>query len=423
MPLSWFDGTVDLTFEIALSSATSVYGAWDSDLWDSALWGPGAEWTDLSSRLRPDLGIDRAFSREAAIWGEGSASVVLRNTDGALSPANLTGPYAAGGVTQLRPGREGRILATYNGVTYPLYRGYSEDFEERWVDDDDPGAVVVIPMLDEMERLSRFSGAEQTPAGAGETSGARIERILNAAGHTGGRSIHTGIITVQATTLADDPVEELHVTTDSEGGALYIGPENEVVFEHRYGLLDNARSITTQATFGDGSGGLGEIPCSDIGTTYSSDLVRNIITYQREGGTAQVRADATSRALYRDRRETRTDLVCETDSQVDSLALWDLSRLREPEYRFTHVTIKPMTRPAQMFPVALGLRVRDLVRVNRPAPGGLTVSRDCFISGIHHQVQKDEWITRFDLVSATAYTAFSNSRWDTGTWDGVVWSF
>lgn len=422
MSLAWFDGTVDLSFELALSSATSVYGTWDSDTWDSALWGPGAELTDLSSRLRPPLVVDRAFAHETNSWSEGSANVTLRNTDGHLSPANLSGPYVTAGVTGLRPGREARIRATYSGVTYPLYHGYTEDLVEDWDLEDDPAAVVRIPMLDVWDRLSRYDGDEQSPVGAGESSGARIHRILDAAGHAGGRNVDVGLVTVLATTLEGNTAAELNLTADSEGGAVYVGPDGEIVFDQRTALVENTRSTVVQATFGDGSGGVDEIPCFDMGVTSSASLVRNIVSYARVGGTKQEYSDLTSQALYDPRREPRTDLVCELDSQVQALAQWDLSRLRAPEYRVTHVTIKPMVNPARMFPVALGLRLRDLVQCVRRGPGG-TLTQGCFVNGIHHEVLKDEWITTVDLISATPYTAFVDSRWDTGTWDGVVWSF
>jgi len=42
----------------------------------------------------------------------------------------------------------------------------------------------------------------QNPRGSGETSGRRIHRILDNAGHTGTRNIATGVCTVAATTLS-----------------------------------------------------------------------------------------------------------------------------------------------------------------------------------------------------------------------------
>lgn len=422
MPLAWFDGVVQLQVDLALPGLAAQFGVWDADTWDWATWGPSAEWSELSDRLRPELRVDRAFGRDW-VWQPGTAQVVLRNADAALSPGNLGGPYVTAGQTQLLPGREGRILATHNGITYPLYRGYVEDFQEGW-DGVDSTAVVTIPFSDEYDRLGRFDGVETAAAGAGETSGARVHRILDGAAHRGSRNVDVGVITCQATTLDKGATAELKLAADSEGGAVWVGAEGEVMFADRQALLDKPRSSTVQALFGDGTGGVDELPCADQQLTHGSDLVRNMVSYQRTGGTVQSCVDETSRALYQDRRESRTDLVCETDGQVLTLAQWTLARLKDPEYRFTSIEIRPRSNPPSLFPVALGLRLRDLVRVRRRiANRTVLIERDCYISGIHHTVRRDEWITRFDLVSASTYAAFRNSKWDLGVWDGVVWSF
>jgi hypothetical protein len=423
VPIQWFESAVELTVEVALSGATAEYGVWDGDLWDWFVWGPEAEWTDLSARMRPTLAVDRALWQNW-VWSDGRAQAELRNDDAALSPANLSGPFVTAGITQIRPAREARILASYNGITYPLYRGYVEDFVEDWVGGVDAGAIVTVPMLDEWDRLGRFDGAETTPAGAGEASGARVHRILDNAGHGGTRNVDVGVITCLDTDLSKGATAELKLVSDSEGGAVYVDTVNEIVFADRQSLLDKPRAATVQALFGDGSGGPEELPCTDQKLTYGAALVRNMVSYQRDGGTPQVHVDDTSRALYQDRRDTRTDLICETDPQVDTLAQWTLARTKDPEYRFTSITIKPNSNPSLLFPVALGIRLRDLVTVRRRVVNdSILIERDCFVSGIHHEVRKDEWITTFDLVSASTYAAFRNSRWDTAEWDEVVWSF
>jgi len=128
-------------------------------------------------------------------------------------------------------------------------------------------------------------------------------------------------------------------------------------------------------------------------------------------------ADATSRALYGDKRDTRTDLICESDAQTMSLASWKVARFKAPERRIKSLTIKPRRNPVLLFPIVLGLKVRDLVRVKRRPPGGHTITQDCFIAGIAHTITPDTWETVFTLSSATPYTLFSGSLWDTAVWD------
>lgn len=414
MSIAWCDG-LTLTAEAALSAATGTYTAWGGGTWGAATWGPDVTYIDISSYLR-DLRTDRAFSREVNAWDPGTATMVLSNRDARFSPDNLSGPYVSAGVTQVRPWRPVRLTATYAGVTYPLYAGYALDWVDRWADGH-ADATVTVPCVDELATLADVDGLEQLPVGAGETSGARVHRILDNAGYTGPRAVDPGLVTMQATTLAANAVSELKLTADSEGGALFVDADGTVVFEDQYALMESTRSNTIQATLGDGSGS--ELPCRDVTPVYAGDQIRNIIAYARVGGTAQVASDPASRALYRDKQYARSDLICETDAQALALANFALVQHKDPARHISAVEITPRRDPVRLFPKVLGLRVRDLVRVVARPIGGVTVTRDCHIAGIHHEITGDQWITRLDLWDATIYQLYADARWDVGTWDGA----
>lgn len=429
MSVSLFDG-VTITVEAALSAAVDSYGAWDSGLWDSALWGPDEAYVDISDYAR-SFSTSRAFGREVAVWEAGTGGLVLDNRDGRFCADNLSGPYVTAGVTGIRPWRPVRIRATYNSVTYPVAKLYALDWVESYPDlaaADSGDAIVTVPMADEFARLSGVDGLEQTPTGAGDSFGARLHRVLHAAGSTVDRMIEPGVNTMQATNLSANTVSELKLTADSEGGAVYVGAAGEIIGEGQLALVQNSRSIVSQATFGDGGGD--EVPYADITLGGAGDLIKNIAAYARVGGTSQTVSDATSRALYGDRRDTRTDLICETDEQAGQLATWKVARFKAPERRVESITILPRRNPSVMFPLALGLKVRDLVTVVRRPPGGYTITQYCHIAGIRHEVTPDNWITTFTLFSATPYRAFASSLWDTGLWgasehdpDAALWFF
>lgn len=421
MSIAWLDG-VTFTSEWALSSATSTYGAWDTAVWNTSTWGPDVVWTDVSDYLRGDSGtfsisMHRGFTRGGLQgWDVGRASARLANRDRRFSPSNLSGPYVVAGVTGVRPWRPFRLSAVYKGITYRLYTGYVTDIVETWV----PGmadAYVTVPCQDEWARLGAVDGFAQTPVGAGELSGVRIQRILDAAGYTGTRMVDAGNVTMQATDMSASATTALNLTADSEGGAVWVDNDGSLVFERQDALVNNTRSSVVQATFGDGAGA--EIPCWDIATAYNGDLVKNIVAYTQVGGTAQVYADSTSRALYGDRRETRTDLICQSDSQALNLAAWQVVQYAQPELRITQITLKPRTDPAKLFPQVLGRRVRDLVRVVVRPLGGGTITQDCHIAGIQHQISSSDWVTTFQLWSAAPY--LSIGRFDTAVFDTATW--
>lgn len=409
------------TVEVALSAATGSYGAWDSGLWDTATWGPDVVWTDVSQWVQ-SFTTRRRFSRDLQAWESGTASVALLNQDARFNPNNLSGPYVTAGVTGIRPWRPVRIRCTWAGVTYDVYRGYVTSWPES-IDYGPTGGRSIVTMLcqDELSSLARFDGLAIPLVGGGETTGKRTQRILDAAGHTGTRDIDNGVMTCQPTDMSVNTADALRATADSEGGAVWVDADGTVIFDNAYALIEESRSNTVQGVFGDVAG---DLQVSDVGQEYNGDLLVNIASFSRSGGQVQSSSDATSRALYGDKRDSsKSSLVCETDPQVKTLAdLW-VQRYKDPEYRFTYVKLTPRRSPAALFPQALGRRVRDLIRVRRHPPGGLLVTQDVFISGVSHTVTLQEFTTLFDLWSSKPWTSFTTSRWDVDKWDTAQWFY
>lgn len=414
--------SVTLTAEVALSAATSTYGLWDAGIWDSSLWGPDVVWTDVSSYVR-SFSTECGFSRGVQSWQAGTATVTLNNLDGRFSPANLSGPYVSGGVTQVRPLRPVRIRAAYAGTTYPVYQGYVLDWVDSWTGGGAGrgDAVTTIRCADEFTRLTAVDGMEVTPVGAGELAGARVHRVLDAAGHAGERDIDDGETTLIATDLADNVLQELESIAESEGGAVYVTADGTVKFAGRYALIEESRSYTSQATFADDGSGL---PYATAEVAYDSDLITNWAAYTAEGGTTQSVYDSTSRALYGDRRDTKTGLLADSDAQVLALAQWAVQQYKDPELRVTSIAVKPRRDPASLWPQVLGRLIRDQITVVRNPPGGFEITQACHIAGIAHDVpDRNTWVTTYTLWSATIYTAYAASRWDTGLWDSALWFF
>lgn len=423
MSVSWFGGIdgVTLTLEAALTTASGAYGLFDVGRFDEMTFGPDVSFSDITAYLR-GFSTGRGFSREMQGWNPGQATVVLDNRRRYFSPSNLDSSslFVVAGVSQIRPLRPFRILATYAGAAYPIYYGYATEWQETFAAAHADG-YVTVPCEDELSLLAAFDGLEQPAVGAGETSGPRIHRVLDNAGYTGARSVELGQVTLQATTLASNAATELKLVADSEGGAVWIEADGTVTFEQQYALIENSRSYTVQATFGDGSGS--ELPCADVALAYSGDMVRNIASFARVGGTAQTTDSPESRQVYRDRRETRTDLLCETDAQALGLAEWFVERFKDPEERVIRIVVKPRRDPKRLFPQVLGRKVRDLIQVVVRPLGGGTITRSCHISGISHEVTGDDWTTTFELASASVYQQYTDSRFDVGRFDEMTFFF
>lgn len=414
-------GGVTLTLELGLAVPSTTVPLWDVGLWDVALWGPDVTWTDVTGYMRR-VSTSRAFSRAAQSWRTGTAEITLDNIDGRFSAANLTGPYVASGRTQIQPGVPVRLTAEYGGVTYPVWRGYVTRWTETW-SGGAPGegdATTDLSCVDEWSRLERVPGVEVPAAGAGELFGARVHRILDMAGSTAARDIDPGATTMQATTHAQGAVAELDDTARAEGGAVWVDADGTIVAEGRAALIENDRSVTSQATWTDDGT---DLSYATAQVAHDDDLVVNYAAYTREGGAMQEVSASASRYRHGWRPDVRTGLICETDAQALQLAQWQITQYQDPEYRFAAITVRPGYDPAALWPQVLGRRMRDMVTVVRNPPGGYEISRACHITGVAHTITPDDWTCVLALQSATVYAAYATSRWDIGLWDEALWSF
>jgi hypothetical protein len=87
-------------------------------------------WVTLSGRVL-NIQLDRSGrSDELGLYQAGTATLTLRNVDGAFNPTNTAGPYFG----LLLPYRPIRIVATWAGVDYPLWQGYVERWPQAWSD-------------------------------------------------------------------------------------------------------------------------------------------------------------------------------------------------------------------------------------------------------------------------------------------------
>lgn len=406
--------TADVVVEIGFTApSTGAYLHLDDTArgkLDTATLAPADLWVDVSayvSAVQTRRGATRADGPNLR-YEPGTATVVLRNEDRRFDPTNTAGPYVTAGVTQVEPMRPIRVRATWNGVSYPLWRGYIDEWRIGY---DGPNvSTATVTCFDAFTVFASYDRTAIAAVGAGETSGARVGRILDSVGWpSADRVVATGKSTVQATTLADNVLTELLLTSDSELGELYIDAEGHVVFRDRHAALTDTRSNTSQATFGDLSP---ELRYADVAIDYSRSSLYNLITIGRAGGTAQTVENAASRTAYLTRTYRRTDLIMESDTEAASQATFLLGQAAEPELRFSSMVVKPRRDSdgaGLLFPQALGRLIGDRITVKRRPPGGgAVISRDVFVRGIEHRIAAGatDWETTFVFQSATRFDFF-----------------
>jgi hypothetical protein len=340
----------------------------------------------------------------------GRLTAVVDNRGGEFDATNPSSPYRAAGRTLLNPRRGVRLRATWASPDEePLFTGFLDAIPHTYEDRD--VSMATITATDGSKVLENFNGIEQSPAGEGEDTGARINRIAdNAQWPEELRDIDTGNTTVQATTLAGVARTEMLLTADSEIGELYFDGWGKLRFRRRHAMYTEERSAVSQATFGDRPP---ELPFADPGPTiaYDDQQLRNRVQVARKGGTVQVVEDIESQIRYSWNGGTpmpstwsRNDFIMETDDEALAYAQYVLYQNKDADLRFEDMEINPLAAPDALFPQVLGRRLGDRITVNKRRTDGSVITRDVFIRGISHVLAPQSWRTKWVFQSAAKFS-------------------
>lgn len=404
--------SVAVGFEIGptLGTATLVLNDSARGLLDTGQLGEENSFVTVTDDMRRITIIRGAQRIDSPVirYEPGTAEIAMDNADRRYDPENLDGPYVGGGVSQIQPSVPVVISAAYAGVDYRLYTGFAEQWDQEW---NGPNwAEVTVPCSDGFSILSQTDRSAVAATGTNESTGARINRILDSADWPDeDRIISTGDATLAATVLEGPALEELQNAADSEIGELYVDGAGNVVFRNRNAIFDDTRSNTSQATFGDDEDS-GELGYAHNGLRYSTDreTMYNRVIAQRDGGSVQQADDGDSQGRFRIKTWAKTDLVLADDTQVSDYAAFLLNLTKLPENRFTEMIILPLGDPDNLFPEVLGRDIGDRITViRRPPGGGDPIIRDVFIRAIKHEITVSNWVTTWLFQSATRFSVFT----------------
>jgi hypothetical protein len=416
---------VSLLVEVGLSTGAGVSSTYlrlndpVSGLLDTGVLAPDDLFTDLSldangfSRVLA-FEIDRSSTQGAGAlveYAAGTLTLSLRDDNGDLDPTSIAEPI---------PGSAIRLSKVWAGAVYPLFTGTIDSWlpEHRYPDQ----AVLVVTATDLLESVGGYERGESAPVGAGDNSGTRVDRVLDQIGWPGGqRDVDTGVVSVAATTLAGNALEELRNVARAEVGEVWATPAGLIRFRNRYGLyvssatsggyadvyVDSYDSSTVQATFGSDIAG-GELPfVGSLGISYDRSSLINFVRASRTGGTVYEVGDESSRSRYHDKGIEQLELILNTDDDVAAWAQYVLARDSLPKMRFTDVTVDARANEDLLYPQVLGRDFGDRIAVVRRPPGVAADTREAYIRGIHHSfVAPTIWQTKWELEPAVSGSPF-----------------
>jgi hypothetical protein len=343
----------------------------------------GIRFFDITDRLlsaTTSRGKNQALDRIDA----GNLNIVLDNNDRLFDPLYAAGFYYG----QLIPGKELRISC--NG--YPVIYGTIDDLDIAYA----PGnrSNVSMTASDGLSTLTINDLPEVFPDV--ELSGARVTRILDLPEVNWPiekRNIDLGNSLLSDTEIAQGTraVEYLQLIGTSESGEVFVSKENNFVFKQRNSTPSLPNVIFTDE---DSISGFTVIPFSDLGVVYGTEelfnrvVLTNDIPSFPEEATAE---DLESQILYGPRSFTANGLLNNSATDLQSLADFLLLRFKEPQYRFSSVSVVMDTLSKTQQDEVLDLEIGDIVQV-RFTPSGIPPAIEQYVRviGISHDWANDE---------------------------------
>lgn len=204
---------------------------------------------DVTDRVRgavtATFGRDQSTALQPVVAGRGSFD--LDNSDRLYSPRNAS----SGLYGKLKPARPVLVTRAVSGTTYTIIRAHTDDTP---INPDLDSKRVTLNLIDS---LGDFRNVNVTTVlYQGLRSGDAVNKVLDAAGWTGGRDIDPGASMFPWWWVdGKDAFTALQEILASEGppAMLSVGTSGEIVFRDREHRLVRAASKTPQATMrGDG---------------------------------------------------------------------------------------------------------------------------------------------------------------------------
>jgi hypothetical protein len=343
----------------------------------------GDRFFDITDRLlsaTTQRGKSTALDRIDA----GNSNIILDNFDRLFDPLYVDGTF----FSQLIPGKEVRISC--NGL--PVIHAFVDDIDIAY----EPGnrSVVSIQAVDGLSTLTINNLPEVFPDV--ELSGARVTRILDlpeVAWPTDKRDIDTGNSFMSDTDIAEgtQAVSYLQLVATSEAGEVFVSKDNKFVFKARNsppGVIDLI--FTDEASIE----GFTVIPFAELGVVYGSEELYNRIVLTNDQPTFPDEAtaeDLESQVLYGPRSYTINGLLNDEVSDLQFLADFLLARFKEPQYRFSSLSVVMDILSESQQNEVLDLEIGNIVQV-RFTPSGIPPAIEQFVRviGISHDWSNNE---------------------------------
>lgn len=337
--------------------------------------------TNVSRSIRISRG--RNIGRD--IYEAGTCTVRIYDQTGRFNPQNISSDLYG----YLTPLRKLRVSASYGGVDYYLFSGYTTDYIYSY----DPAeniSYVDINATDAFRLLNLAAVTTVTGSSAGQDTGTRIGKILDTVQFPNSmRTIDTGNSLTQADPATSrTALSAVQNCEFSEQGAFYISPEGNAIFKNRNKTINSAAASST--SFNQTGG----IPYKNLVFAFDDKLIVNQANITRIGGTRQSKSNAASIASYFPHTLTYADLVVDTDTEAANIAAIYVATRASTTIRIDQMTID-LNDSAVPSATILGLDYFDNVLISNIQPDGSVITKNLQIQGVNWDISPSRFLGTF----------------------------
>ena len=349
---------------------------------------------DVSNQV-DKIDTTRGRNAQADQFQTGQLTLRIVDQNGDFNPQNTASPYYG----LLSPMRKVQITATYLGVTYPIFAGFITGYSTstpKFVGD---VVYTTITAVDAFRLAQNAQISTVTGATAGQLSGARINKLLDAISWpTTMRDVDAGQTTMQVDPgTARTALEAMQTVELSEYGSLYVDASGSFVFQDRAFTTSSVNG--TPVVFNDNGTGISYFNALWI---LNDVLVYNSAQVTRTGGTTQNASNAASIAKYFTHSYNQQNLLMETDAVALDYARAYVASRAETTTRCDAITLDLYTANYTAGTVAaLNLDFFDPVTITTTQPaatGTSTLSKTLQVFGVAHSITPNSWKTQFTTL-------------------------
>jgi hypothetical protein len=374
-----FDFSSGATFGYPFTIGDSKYGILGtSQLASSSVPEPIVDLTDSVYQISIKRG--RNIMRDT--YEAGTCTVRVLDPNSYFNPQNVNSPYYG----YLTPLRKLRVSATYNGVGYFLFSGYTTTYNYTYPTNQDTGYVdIECSDAFRLMQLANVTTVATTPAG--QDTGTRTGKILDQVQWPANmRAIDTGNTTCIADpATARTSLDALKNAEFSEQGAFYIRSDGTAVFKSRTNVIKAYGN--TPIAFNQSGG----IPYRNLVFAFDDKLIVNSSTMTNVGGTAQLAENATSIAKYFPHASNQSTLVCQTDADALNIARVYVATRQETTIRIDAMTVD-LQDPSVPTATMLGLDYFSNLAITNIQPDGSTIAKTLQCQGLAWDITPNKMI-------------------------------